>query len=315
MVDAVIERFTEKPEGADKTSLTPEGIIAYVETYAEATTGADVSGLTPENVTAMVSAYKEMAEGADMSTLKPDEIVAYCTALISAQGGGLVSLFTQLLDSRNGIHYEAENLCSYDGGIGGEVNGEPVLVGSLTFLANMGVEVPEGIRVGQAVCIAIDGELCGLFAVTYDKTRGASAGITTLCAYRGLRPIFAQSDFVLTRSFIKGKFGVEPKKLELPEEEVRVQLRQRERSGEAVVLTTAEGLAPFAYGVTGARSLHTAGMLGTIVHILGGSVGIAMMLVLAILGAGQLLTPGNMFLYQLIWMIPGLIISEWTRVI
>lgn len=249
------------------------------------------------------------------SQREPDEIVAYCTALISAQGGGLVSLFTQLLDSRNGIHYEAENLCSYDGGIGGEVNGEPVLVGSLTFLANMGVEVPEGIRVGQAVCIAIDGELCGLFAVTYDKTRGASAGITTLCAYRGLRPIFAQSDFVLTRSFIKGKFGVEPKKLELPEEEVRVQLRQRERSGEAVVLTTAEGLAPFAYGVTGARSLHTAGMLGTIVHILGGSVGIAMMLVLAILGAGQLLTPGNMFLYQLIWMIPGLIISEWTRVI
>lgn len=249
------------------------------------------------------------------SQREPDEIVAYCTALISAQGGGLVSLFTQLLDSRNGIHYEAENLCSYDGGIGGEVNGEPVLVGSLGFLANMGVEVPEGIRVGQAVCIAIDGELCGLFAVTYDKTRGASAGITTLCAYRGLRPIFAQSDFVLTRSFIKGKFGVEPKKLELPEEEVRVQLRQRERSGEAVVLTTAEGLAPFAYGVTGARSLHTAGMLGTIVHILGGSVGIAMMLVLAILGAGQLLTPGNMFLYQLIWMIPGLIISEWTRVI
>lgn len=249
------------------------------------------------------------------SQREPDEIVAYCTALISAQGGGLVSLFTQLLDSRNGVHYTAENLRSYDGGIGGEVCGEQVLVGSLGFLANMGVEVPEGIRVGQAVCIAIDGELCGLFAVTYDKTRGASAGITTLCAYRGLRPIFVESDFVLSRGFIKGKFGVEPKKLELPEQEVRQQLRQHQRSGEAVLLSTSEGLAPFAYGVTGARSLKTAGMLGTVIHILGGSVGIAMMLVLAILGAGQLLTPGNMFLYQLIWMIPGLIISEWTRVI
>ena len=85
-VDAVIERFTEKPEGADKTSLTPEGIIAYVETYAEATTGADVSGLTPENVTAMVSAYKELAEGADMSTLKPDEIVAYVNQYLEKEG-------------------------------------------------------------------------------------------------------------------------------------------------------------------------------------------------------------------------------------
>ena len=77
LVDAVIDRFTEKPEGADKTSLTLEGLIAYVGTYAEATTGADVSGLTPDNVTAMVAAYQEMAEGADMSSLKPDEIVAY----------------------------------------------------------------------------------------------------------------------------------------------------------------------------------------------------------------------------------------------
>ena len=86
LVDAVIDRFTEKPECADKTSLTPEGLIAYVGTYAEATTGADVSGLTPENVTAMVAAYQEMAEGADMSTLKPDEIVAYVNKYLEEEG-------------------------------------------------------------------------------------------------------------------------------------------------------------------------------------------------------------------------------------
>jgi len=38
-----------------------------------------------------------------------------------------------------------------------------------------------------------------------------------------------------------------------------------------------------------------------------------MMLVLAILGARELLTPANMFLYQLVWMIPGLLITQWTR--
>ena len=86
LVDAVIDRFTEKPEGADKTALTPEGLIAYVGTYAEATTGADVSSLTPENVTAMVAAYQEMAEGADMSTLKPDEIVAYVNKYLEKSG-------------------------------------------------------------------------------------------------------------------------------------------------------------------------------------------------------------------------------------
>ena len=70
-------KYTEQPEGADKSSLTPAGLVAYVQTYAEATTGTDVSGLNPTNVTAMVSAYKELASGTDVTQLKPSEITAY----------------------------------------------------------------------------------------------------------------------------------------------------------------------------------------------------------------------------------------------
>ena len=51
-VDAFIDKYTEKPEGADKASLTPQGLIAYVSAYAEKMgengVGADVSGLTPQ---------------------------------------------------------------------------------------------------------------------------------------------------------------------------------------------------------------------------------------------------------------------------
>ena len=77
LVDAFVAKYTEQPEGADKSTLSPAGLVAYVQTYAEATTGADVSGLTPANVTAMVSAYKELASGTDVSQLKPSDITAY----------------------------------------------------------------------------------------------------------------------------------------------------------------------------------------------------------------------------------------------
>ena len=77
LVDAFVAKYTEKPEGADKTALSPEGLVAYVTKYAEATTGTDVSGLNPTNVTAIVSAYKELAEGTDVTQLKPSEITAY----------------------------------------------------------------------------------------------------------------------------------------------------------------------------------------------------------------------------------------------
>ena len=77
LVDAFVAKYTEQPEGADKSSLSPAGLVAYVQTYAEATTGTDVSGLNPTNVTAMVSAYKELASGTDVTQLKPSEITAY----------------------------------------------------------------------------------------------------------------------------------------------------------------------------------------------------------------------------------------------
>ncbi|MEA5013439.1 MAG: phage tail tape measure protein [Candidatus Limiplasma sp.] len=76
-VTAFISEYTEVPEGASKSALTPTGLLAYVSTYAEVVTGADVSGLTPKHVTAMVSAYRELASGADTSTLTPSDITAY----------------------------------------------------------------------------------------------------------------------------------------------------------------------------------------------------------------------------------------------
>ena len=39
------------------------------------------------------------------------------------------------------------------------------------------------------------------------------------------------------------------------------------------------------------------------------------MLVLAYLGSTELLTPTNILLYQLIWAIPGLLVTEWTRTV
>lgn len=247
---------------------------------------------------------------------QPDEIIAYATALIEADGGMLSPLFTHLLDSRNGMHYPAQNRVSYEGGgIGAEVNGEAVLAGSLSFLKTMGVELPEGIRVNQAVCVAIDGELCGLFAISYEKDKTAAAGMTSLCGYRELKPVLIGGSFMLSEKFIFDQFGVNPKRILFAEPELGVALAEKkpEPDAPALALITGNGLQPYAYAVTGARTLKNAAKTGMALHMAGGILGIVMMVVLAVLGATQLLTPYNMFLYQLVWMIPGLLITEWTR--
>ena len=81
----------------------------------------------------------------------------------------------------------------------------------------------------------------------------------------------------------------------------------------ALALITGDGLASYAFAVTGARALRTASWIGVGIHLTGGIVGLIMMLILAALGESQLLTPSNLFLYELIWMIPGFLITEWTR--
>ena len=247
-----------------------------------------------------------------------DQVVAYAAALVNADGGVLAPIFEQLLDSRNGIHYRVLNYNPYgNGGIGGTVNGEPVLVGTLEFLKSMGVEIPAGIQLKHAVGVGIDGQMCGVFALTYDRHRAAAAGLQSLCLYRGLKPTLTTADFMLTNTFLASKFSVKAKRIFFPEHSQRAEMREKKLQPEKQILAmaTSESLAAAAFCVTGARTAKRACTAGVVVHMIGGIVGIASIAVLAVLGARDLLTPANMLLYQLIWTIPGILITEWTRAI
>ncbi len=247
---------------------------------------------------------------------EPDLVVAYTAAVITAEGSGLANLFANVLDAYNGRHFDACNLTHYEnGGICGVVEGETVLVGSASFLKDMDVEVPDNAKLSYAVYVAIEGELSGLFAVSYERTQSTAEGLATLGAYRGLQCALVSADFMLTHGFLRSKFGVKPKRFLLPEYDLREQLRQKQPDAEAqtLLLTTSLGLAPLAFGVTGARALRTTCRMGTVLHIVGGGIGLGIMALLTALGALELLTPANMFLYQLVWMIPALLFTEWTR--
>ena len=248
----------------------------------------------------------------------PDLVIAYAAALMRANGGGLTVIFDQLLAGHNGVRYGVKNLQFYgNGGIGGEINGEPVLMGSLEFLKSMGVEIPEGIMVKQAVYTSIDGELSGLFAITYTRMKYSARGLSTLNGYRKIRSVILAEDFMLTGPFLKEKFGINPRRLVFLSREERANLAAKQPGAEvqALALTTQEGLAPAAYAISGAHALRTAWNLGLTIHMAGGILGLLIMAALGFIGSAALLTPVNVLLYQLVWMIPGLLVTLWPRTI
>ena len=248
----------------------------------------------------------------------PEEVIAYAAALFRATGGGLAPLFEDLLVSRNGPKYDAVRVRKYPGGgVGGEVDGEPVLVGTLQFLKDMGVEVPPGTMVNQAVHLSIDGQLAGLFAINYNRSKYSASGLATLGGDSQLTAVITAGDFLLNDDFLKSKFGISPKRVAFPDLRDRFSLNRigPEEGTPALALVTREGLAPAAYAITGARALRTSYRLGLTIHMIGGILGMLIMLVLAILGSVELLTPLNVLLYQLIWMIPGLLVTVWPKTI
>lgn len=248
----------------------------------------------------------------------PAEVVSYTASLIFAAGGGLVPLFRNLLTSRNGVEYPVENFQDYGGGgIGGEVNGEPILIGSQEFLEKMGVEIPKGTTVSQAVYVSVDGELAAVIAISYAKMRSSAAGILSLCGCRKLRTLLLTGDFMVTDTFVRSKFNIRTRRLILPPKEVRGELAARKANPEADVLAllTRDDLISTAYTVTGAMALRTACRVGSFICILGGMVGVAVMMILAYLGSTELLTPAHVMLYQLAWLIPAMLATEWTRTV
>lgn len=249
---------------------------------------------------------------------EPEQILSYASSLISEAGGGLVPLFRNMLKNRGGSEYPVSEFRDYGvGGVGGIIRGEAVLLGSLDFLQSMDVEIPHGTTVAQAVYMAVNGELCAVVAISYAKMRSTSAGLTSLSGYRKLQSVMLTKDFMLTGEFLHSKFSINTRRIIFPDRETREILSQRQPSPDdkVLALSTRDELVSLVYPVTGANALKHACNLGLVIHILGGVVGMLIMFALAFQGSVEILTPTRVLLYQLVWMVPGLLVTEWARTV
>ena len=252
-----------------------------------------------------------------LGSREPEAVIAAAAALMRARGGGLEPVFTQLLDSRGGEILDAEELRVLPEGLAGEVMGETCVLGLADCLKEQGVEIPESALVSNALYFAMDGALTAVFALNYSRTKASAAGLVTLNGSRKLRPMILCRNFMINKQLLKEKFGIRTKRYDFPDSEVRDEFADFVPDPEltAGALTTQQNLSSMAYAATGARTLRRSCQVGMWLHIFAGVVGLLIMAALAYLGDLQLLSPLNILLYQLVWMIPGLLVTEWARTV
>ena len=248
---------------------------------------------------------------------RAEQMISYTATAIAACESSLTPLFETLMQEQGGHLMHVENFRTYEGGgVGAEITGDVVLVGSLSFMRLMGISMPNGTNLKQAVYTSINGTLAGVIAVNYTPAVSITAALQAMVRGQRLAPVFAVTDFVISPAMLHHKFKVPSERLEFPSQAERARLAQLSQSPDeadaCAALLTRTTFAAYADTILGARSLRSVVRVGIAVTLSCGVLGLLLMTFLAWVGAASVATATNLLLFALIWMIPSLLVTSWV---
>ena len=236
----------------------------------------------------------------------PALVIAYALATLKAADNPLTNLFDSLLQAQYGRRYTADSYRCYNtGGLGAEVNGEVVLVGSLSFMRSMGVHMPDGAKVRQAVYVSVNGELAGLFAVKYKPSASTRTGLLQVLAKGSIRVVLATRDFLITPELIAAKYELSTEDLVFPAYDERLRLSATEpgQPMEQAALISADTFGAFASAVAAGQMLRSTAVLVLWLCLLAGLFGLGLCALLILWNSVSTASPMNLGIFQILWTI------------
>ena len=246
----------------------------------------------------------------------PDRIIAYAAAAIHAGGGALDPLFEELLEAHNCRHYPVDRFRHYEnGGIGAEINGDVVLVGTGDFMRRMGVHMDNGMRVQQAAYVSIGGELAGVFALRYSAPDSVARGLAAIGRSRHFKTTLVTRCFLGTPGFLKAKYDIPTANVSYPatKERLRLSEAQRRNGEEQGAILSEDSFGAFAEAAAGGRSLHSCAAAALLLALASGVIGLILMAVLTALGSYGTASALNFLLYLAAWALPTLLLTGWAE--
>lgn len=236
------------------------------------------------------------------SPLAPARVISYALAALRAASSPLALLFDEMLAAQFGKRCTATSYRLHgDGGIEAEVAGETVLVGSLSFMHSLGVRMPKGAALRQAVYVAVGGELAGIFALKYRADGAVREALRALLAQPKLDLVLMTRDFLITPELLAAKFRLPTQRLRFPPYgKRRARLRIDEETAPAQGALIAPGDFPaFCAAVCAAKSMKTAAFVNFALSLAAGLIGLAVCAMSFVWNAP--LSPLILTAYHLIW--------------
>ena len=235
-----------------------------------------------------------------------ERVLGYASALLSMGGAdGLERLFRRTLEAQNGRRFHADNFRTYPtGGLGGEIGGQVVRLGSIGFMQSMGITVPEEARIRHALCLSVEGEVAAAFVLHYSPSELSRKGLAILLGCRGLTTVLASGDMQLTPGMVQTVYGLPAEGLEYPSAWERAQLSSPRAPGRQGAFLARSAFLPFAMAVSLARQLRRTVPTAAAVSLLGAVVGLLLMSLMGLIGAYDTVSAVNLLLYHALWLLP-----------
>ncbi|MBQ7566798.1 MAG: hypothetical protein IJT18_06730 [Oscillospiraceae bacterium] len=238
----------------------------------------------------------------------PDQLLGYAAALLEQAEAGSAKPFLDEVESQRARRWQTDQFRVYDaGGLGGEIGGDVVLLGSREFLHAMHIPAPDEGKQQHTLYIAVNGRAAGVFVLIYEPADSVRNGLTALLRSRA-RLILATRDVLLTPAMLEEKYGVPVARTE--------QTIRRERDemlactdGEQGAVLAKNGFLPFAKAVAGARRFVSAARGATAASLFGAAMGLMLTALLTLTGAEEAASAWNLLLYQLLWCVPAWLLT------
>lgn len=237
-------------------------------------------------------------------------MISYAASMADAAQSPLAPLFRQQLSAEGGFMTKVNDLHFLEeGGIVATIHGETVSMGSAYFMRKQKISLPADLKLKTGVFLAVDGVLCAIFVIKYRPSRNAEWALRALKRNR-IRPVLAVRSANVTPGLIKRKFGVDCRCI-YPTVSARLALSDlsRQRGEKPYAALYRQGMLPLTETVIGARRLCAALRRGIVLSLIAAALGLFLAYYLTAAGSFSAMEPLYMLSFQLIWLLPTLLLS------
>lgn len=245
-----------------------------------------------------------------------ERLLGYAVALLQRSGTkSLCRTFDEVLTEQNGPHYRTGDFRTYEaGGLGGQIQGDVVLLGGLGFMDLMGVRLPVDTRLKQALYISVNGVAEGVFAISYHPADAVRSGLAALLSCRKIEPVLATQDPLITPALVKQKYGLPGDYLEYPGGKDRAALAiAAEGEGEQGAYLSRDSFLSFSVAVAVGRQLRRSVSMTFALAVLAAVTGFLLMTVMSVMNARAAADALTVLCYHLIWLIPTGLLTRRIR--